>query len=91
MSYGAGGPDVFRQSALYVTKILQGGNPANTPVEQPTRFELAINLRTASAWDNRPRIVLIARRSSDRVRFAHFRCWHETDVGVATVDVCFLG
>jgi putative tryptophan/tyrosine transport system substrate-binding protein len=49
MSYGADGPDVFRQSALYVTKILQGGNPANTPVEQPTKFELAINLRTAKA------------------------------------------
>jgi putative ABC transport system substrate-binding protein len=49
MSYGADGPDVFRQSALYVTKILQGGNPANMPVEQPTRFELAINLRTAKA------------------------------------------
>jgi putative tryptophan/tyrosine transport system substrate-binding protein len=47
MSYGADGPDVFRQSALYVTKILQGSNPANTPVEQPTRFELVINLRTA--------------------------------------------
>jgi putative ABC transport system substrate-binding protein len=49
MSYGADGPDVFRQSAHYVTKILQGGNPANMPVEQPTRFELAINLRTAKA------------------------------------------
>jgi len=49
MSYGADGPDVFRQSALYVTKILQGGNPANMPVEQPTRFELTINLRTAKA------------------------------------------
>jgi putative ABC transport system substrate-binding protein len=49
MSYGADGPDVFRQSALYVTKILQGGNPANMPVEQPTKFELSINLRTAKA------------------------------------------
>ena len=49
MSYGADEPAVFRQSALYVTKILQGGNPANTPVEQPTRFELTINLRTAKA------------------------------------------
>jgi putative ABC transport system substrate-binding protein len=47
MSYGADGPDVFRQSALFVTKILQGGNPTNMPVEQPTKFELAINLRTA--------------------------------------------
>jgi putative ABC transport system substrate-binding protein len=49
MSYGADEPAVFRQSALYVTKILQGGNPANMPVEQPTRFELVINLRTAKA------------------------------------------
>jgi putative ABC transport system substrate-binding protein len=49
MSYGADEPAVFRQSALYVTKILEGGNPANTPVEQPTRFELVINLRTAKA------------------------------------------
>jgi putative ABC transport system substrate-binding protein len=49
MSYGADGPDVFRQSALFVTKVLQGGNPTNMPVEQPTKFELAINLRTAKA------------------------------------------
>jgi putative ABC transport system substrate-binding protein len=49
MSYGADGPDVFRQTALVVTKILQGGNPANIPVEQPTRFELVVNLKTAKA------------------------------------------
>jgi putative ABC transport system substrate-binding protein len=49
MSYGADGPDIFRQSALFVTKILQGGNAANMPVEQSTRFDLAINLRTAKA------------------------------------------
>jgi putative ABC transport system substrate-binding protein len=49
MSYGADGPDIFRQSALFVAKILQGGNAANMPVEQPTRFILAINLRTAKA------------------------------------------
>jgi putative ABC transport system substrate-binding protein len=49
MSYGADGPDIFRQSALFVTKILQGGNAANIPVEQPTRFDLAINLKTAKA------------------------------------------
>jgi putative ABC transport system substrate-binding protein len=49
MSYGADEPRVFRQSALFITKILRGGNPANTPVEQPTRFELTINLRTAKA------------------------------------------
>jgi putative tryptophan/tyrosine transport system substrate-binding protein len=49
MSYGADGPDVFRRSALFVTKILHGGNPANMAVEQPTKFELVINLKTAKA------------------------------------------
>ena len=41
--------DVFRQTALFVTKTFQGGNPANMPVEQPTRFELVVNLTTAKA------------------------------------------
>src|SRR4051794_27054016 len=49
MSYGADGPDIFRQSALFVPKILQGGHAANIPVEQPTRFDLAFNLKTAKA------------------------------------------
>ena len=49
MSYGADGPDVFRKTALFVTKILQGDNPANMPVEQPTKFELIVNLITAKA------------------------------------------
>jgi putative tryptophan/tyrosine transport system substrate-binding protein len=49
MSYGADGPDIFRKTALYVTKILQGGNPASMPVEQPTKFELIVNLITAKA------------------------------------------
>jgi putative ABC transport system substrate-binding protein len=47
MSYGADGPEVFRRAAVFVTKILQGGNPGNMPVEQPAKFELVINLRTA--------------------------------------------
>ena len=49
MSYGAAGPQVYRRSAAFVTKILQGGNPANIPVEQPTQFELVINVKTAKA------------------------------------------
>ncbi|MGB9051959.1 MAG: ABC transporter substrate binding protein, partial [Pseudolabrys sp.] len=39
----------FRQSAKFVTKILQGGLPADMPIEQPTKFELVINLKTAKA------------------------------------------
>jgi putative tryptophan/tyrosine transport system substrate-binding protein len=47
MSYGPDGPDVFRQSALFVTKILQGAKPGDLAVEQPTKFQLVINLKTA--------------------------------------------
>jgi putative ABC transport system substrate-binding protein len=49
MSYGAGGPDLFRRSASFVIRLLQGGKPTEMPVEQPTKFELVLNLKTARA------------------------------------------
>ena len=51
MSYGPNLPDLYRRTAEFVDRILRGTKPADIPVEQPTRFDLVVNLTTAKALE----------------------------------------
>jgi len=61
LSYGPNFPDLFRRAGDYVDKILRGAKPADLPVEQPTKFDLVINLVTAKALDIDVPPTLLAR------------------------------
>jgi ABC-type uncharacterized transport system substrate-binding protein len=85
MSYGPSFPGLFRRAAEFVDKILHGVKPADIPVEQPTEFELVVNLKTAKALGLTVPLTLQAMptTSSNRVLFAAVRLgreWHKADV-----------
>jgi putative ABC transport system substrate-binding protein len=61
MAYGANLLDLFRHMAIYVGKLLKGAKPADLPVEEPTKFELVINMKTAKTLAITIPLSLLAR------------------------------
>ena len=76
MSYGSNQPDLFRRAGEFVDKILRRAKPADIPIEQPTKFDLVVNLITARALDLTvpPNIIARASHTGDQDRYVMSVC-----------------
>jgi ABC transporter substrate binding protein len=83
ISYGPDQPALARRGAHYVDRILKGAKPAELPIEQPSKFLLAINLKTAKSLGLEIPPSLLARADEA----LHFRLWHFSELTATTGDV----
>jgi len=96
MSYGADNNDQFHLAAFYVDRILRGEKPADLPVQMPTKFYLAINLKTAKALGITVPSTLLS-IADEVIEWAHFAAlhfvgyWHKADMPGAFSNVRFGG